>query len=752
MATRVCFKNVPFDTSQQLRDFILDRKKEWKVSQITDCRVLKGKSGQSRKVAFVGFVSTDLAQECVHYFHKSYCRTSKLIVEFAVLPKKQKGSSDEAKQPAVEEKPEAPKQKSAKELQKEEFLAVMTKQKDKFWSDDVAPAVEPVMEDDDSDEGSDVNDIPPADDDSDDDDADPLQGKTTKSTSDLDFLRSKQVQKDDLDEDASDSSSSTSSSSIEDDDEDVEMAAPAPTEQIPESSPAEEQQPASVESLSAASNRLFLRNLPFSATEEDIRDHFQDYGPILECHIPVDDQKRPKGFCFLTLASRARAALDALDGTDFQGRLLHILPAREAPRQEHEETGGTYKEQQERDRQKKAASDSKGWSASFVRGDAVVDNLATRLGLRKGDILDVKDGLSAGDAAVRLALGETAIIEENRKYFSEHGIDMEALVGFSGPENPQRSKSSVLVKNLPADTTYEELLQVFAKAGDAPKRILLPPSRTIAVVEYGHANDAKSCFRKLAYKRFKTVPLYLEWAPLASTVAVKDPEEPVQEELPDQAEEELQMGPTASIHVSNLNFSTTDAELEEFFSQHASDVRSVRIVKKVAAQKSGEDLRELSMGYGFVEFGSRESAERVLRKLQGTLLGGHALKLQPSKQQAKTTSISSKTKETKLMVRNIPFQANRKELLQLFGSFGQLKKVRLPKKFDGSHRGFCFVEYTSHKEAGAAMQALSRTHLYGRHLVIEWAAADDKVEAMDHLRDKARRDTEDRPNKKIRFD
>lgn len=39
------------------------------------------------------------------------------------------------------------------------------------------------------------------------------------------------------------------------------------------------------------------------------------------------------------------------------------------------------------------------------------------------------------------------------------------------------------------------------------------------------------------------------------------------------------------------------------------------------------------------------------------------------------------------------FQATSKELRELFSSFGQLKRVRLPKKFDGGHRGFAFVDF-----------------------------------------------------------
>lgn len=48
----------------------------------------------------------------------------------------------------------------------------------------------------------------------------------------------------------------------------------------------------------------------------------------------------------------------------------------------------------------------------------------------------------------------------------------------------------------------------------------------------------------------------------------------------------------------------------------------------------------------------------------------------------------------------------------------QIKSLRLPRKF-GRHRGFAFVEYVTKQEAQNALEALSSTHLYGRHLVSE---------------------------------
>jgi multiple RNA-binding domain-containing protein 1 len=79
------------------------------------------------------------------------------------------------------------------------------------------------------------------------------------------------------------------------------------------------------------------------------------------------------------------------------------------------------------------------------------------------------------------------------------------------------------------------------------------------------------------------------------------------------------------------------------------------------------------------------------------------------------------------VVRNVAFEATRRDIQKLFNPFGVLKSCRLPKKFDGAHRGFAFAELSTKREASAALEALQGTHLYGRRLVVERAAEDDDV-------------------------
>lgn len=57
---------------------------------------------------------------------------------------------------------------------------------------------------------------------------------------------------------------------------------------------------------------------------------------------------------------------------------------------------------------------------------------------------------------------------------------------------------------------------------------------------------------------------------------------------------------------------------------------------------------------------------------------------------------------TKILVRNVPFQANIKEIRELFSTFGEIKALRLPKKMalsEGSHKGFAFVDFVTASDA-----------------------------------------------------
>lgn len=82
----------------------------------------------------------------------------------------------------------------------------------------------------------------------------------------------------------------------------------------------------------------------------------------------------------------------------------------------------------------------------------------------------------------------------------------------------------------------------------------------------------------------------------------------------------------------------------------------------------------------------------------------------------------SKNKNNKVVVKNIPFQANINELKALFNTYIHIVDIRLPKKADGTHRGFGFVVLDSKENVDNFIETFGNsTHLYGRRLVLEKA-------------------------------
>ncbi|XP_064424330.1 probable RNA-binding protein 19 isoform X2 [Latimeria chalumnae] len=519
------------------------------------------------------------------------------------------------------------------------------------------------------------------------------------------------------------------------------------------------------------SGRLFVRNLPYTCMEEDLEKMFSEYGPLSEVLFPIDSlTKKPKGFAFVTymMPEHAVKAYAALDGGVLQGRMIHILPStikKEKPEENTTPGSSSYKKQKE-SKEKANSSSSHNWNTLFMGTNAIADAIAQKYNTTKSQVLDHE---GKGSVAVRVALGEIQLVQETRRFLIDNGVSLDSFSQAAG----ERSKTVILVKNLPAGTHAEELEKLFSKYGDLG-RVVLPPAGITAIMEFLEPTEAKRAFTKLAYSKFQHVPLYLEWAP----VGVFSSPPPRKEEQKEQPEEESDVKkheemtaapekraeteeeeededddeetlPGCTLFIKNLDFSTTEETLKEAFSK-AGTVKSCTISKK--KDKTGVLL---SMGYGFLEYKKAEEAQKALRQLQHCMMDGHQLELKISERATKPAVTSTKKKQTpkkqkssKILVRNIPFQATVREVRELFSTFGELKTVRLPKKMSGtgSHRGFGFVDFITKHDAKKAFKALCHsTHLYGRRLVLEWADSEETVEA---LRRKTAEHFHDAPKKK----
>lgn len=821
MTTRLCVKGLGKNTTEaDLRRIFLSK------GEVTDVRLIKTAEGKSRQFAFVGFRSEAQAADAQKYFHNTFLDSARLTVEVATKvgdgalqsssrskhTLKKLGKLDKPPQKSGDEKSNGEKEKSGAKKKggelivgsskadktKQDFLEVMKKRSDaKFWANDEGlPTDQEVVAGSNPkgvmrgrDGGSDDQDEEDDDEDDDDDDDEVndfgnLAGKSsggskeksskTSSLSDMDYLRSKVKSKTKTTADDDEEGEDEDDNEDEEDEEEEKKTSAA---EIEEDEPEAEEEDGEF-------TRLFLRNLPFSCSEAELTELFGTFGPLTEVHIPIDSERGSKGFGYVQfmIPEHAQTARSELDGSSFQGRVLHVLPAKKlhiatvgegqasASREGASKSRLSSFQLKKEEERRAMANKKEGWNSAFVRSDAVVDALADKYGVDRADILNTAE--SGGELAVRLAVGEAHVIQENREYFASHGVDITALESTSsGSKASSRSGTTLLVKNLPFDMVAEELEAMFANFG-AVAAFLVPRSKTVLLVDFLEPSSARAAFKGLAYRRYKHTPLYIEWAPLGvvldrtkAAAAKKDDKKSKSKSegeggaskgKKDKEEEEDDGSEFATLFVKNLAFSTTEeglrAHVAALHSRSGSGsskgqgcgLRAVSIPTKKAA--SGDHV--LSMGFGFCEFASSAQAQAALQLLNKSALDGHSLEVKPSEKRltapkgpkGKGGAASGSGNSTKIVVRNVAFQATQSELHALFATFGTVKRVRIPKKMGGVHRGFAFVDFATSQEATAAMTGLANTHLYGRHLVIE-RAKEEEDDDLNVLRKRANVDT-----------
>ncbi|KAB2576209.1 Multiple RNA-binding domain-containing protein 1 [Lasiodiplodia theobromae] len=788
-SSRIFVRNLPPTLSDA--DF---RKHFAQQDVVTDAKLLA-----NRRIGYVGYKTPDAAEKAVKYFNKTFIRMSRIGVELArpvdeaPQPRNRKRAPTAAL-PVADKVSEESRSQAESSLKRKrgvddaveadpklrEFLEVMKPAtKNKTWANDDMQ-IDQTAAAEDSNQVEPVH-VPEADSD---DEYQTVQKKPKHSeatsvaeTSDVttpaaqpsdESLSEDQQAESDAEEPAESgpvsdadwlrSKTSRTLDVVEDDDEELAHR-PKPSEKEvsdtaedaePES--ADDTQPptsgggavvdktesrvsSDIESI-RQTGRLFLRNLPYDVSEDDLRGHFDSFGALEEVHVPLDPKTgNGKGFAYVLFEDPENAvrAYEELDGRIFQGRLLHIIPAtakRENKLDEFAISKLPIKQQKRLQQKAQAATATFNWNSLYMNADAVISSVADRLGVSKSDVLDP----TSSDAAVKQAHAETHIIQETKAYFSQNGVDLDAF------KQKARGDTAILVKNFTYGTKADELKKMFEEHGTVT-RFLMPPSGTIAIVEFAQAPQARAAFATLAYRKIKDSILFLEKAPKdlfkagvtphdGPTAVASAPEGKAKLVASDllAAEATPEQIDTSTLYVRNLNFSTTTQRLAEVFRPLDGFV-SARVKTKTDPKKPGQIL---SMGFGFLEFRTKEQAQAALAAMDGYNLDGYKLSIKASnkgldaaeERRKEDKAKKAAGRQTKIIIKNLPFEATKKDVRALFGAYGQLRSVRVPKKFDASARGFAFADFTTPREAENAMDALRNTHLLGRKLVLDFASED----------------------------
>jgi len=215
---------------------------------------------------------------------------------------------------------------------------------------------------------------------------------------------------------------------------------------------------------------VYIGNLDYRTDQYSLKDCFEKYGPVIDVFVPVDGNRRPRGFAFVTFEDGrdAKAAVDRMNGRDLDGRKIQCNIARARP--PREVSNAYSRDSRSGDRGGYNSRDRGGYGGRGDRGDR-------------------------GDRGGRGGYGDRG------GYGSERS-------------RPERSRTKLYVGNLPVDASKREVEDLFDRFGKIRylevKHVERPPG--FAFLEYEDARDAEDAVRKLNGSKFDREYLRVEFA------------------------------------------------------------------------------------------------------------------------------------------------------------------------------------------------------------------------------------------------
>ena len=160
-----------------------------------------------------------------------------------------------------------------------------------------------------------------------------------------------------------------------------------------------------------------------------------------------------------------------------------------------------------------------------------------------------------------------------------------------------------------------------------------------------------------------------------------------------------------SLYISNLpKESFFDLDLYKFFNSKGYRVKNAKVVLH---KKSGK-----SLGYGYLQFNSKEESERCLNEMNNTLLNGLPLRIVNSVPKVEYNE------KANLLIKNIDKEITQQELFDLFAPFGHILSCKLETYPDGQSRGYAYIQYDSEESANEALNSMHKKDLKDKKIEV----------------------------------
>ncbi|KAL3651754.1 poly(A) binding protein Pab2 [Castilleja foliolosa] len=160
-----------------------------------------------------------------------------------------------------------------------------------------------------------------------------------------------------------------------------------------------------------------------------------------------------------------------------------------------------------------------------------------------------------------------------------------------------------------------------------------------------------------------------------------------------------------SLYVGDLDVNVTDSQLYDLFTQMG-DLVSVRVCRDLTSR--------LSLGYGYVNFGNPQDAERAMMELNFTPLNGKPIRVMYSHRDPSVRRSGSGN----IYIKNLDKEIDHKALHETFSSFGNILSCKVATNSSGQSMGYGFVQYASEESAQNAIEKLNGMLLNGKQVYV----------------------------------